>query len=340
MYAQDYEWLWNGTIVIGEVTLLVGDSGVGKGFTVAEIISAVTTGRQLPRDETLRCPRSAVMIGLEEDPACTTVHKLQAAGADLARVIDLSEVDSTSEYSTSATSEFRLPENLPELRKVLVQQRGEVGLVVIDPFTAVTSVSLSGNRGARDIMGALRNLARDFGIAILVVHHPVKGRSAAGGTGLSIKDRIGGSKGITDAARLVLGLDKDPESGQRLLSVIKSNISAADATPYRFQLSKGWPMRVEWLEEISETEDTDAMREPAEGTEARKLLDTLRANGGPMNPAVAACIANVKYTTARVNLSRLKAGGFVVATDRGMWAATLPVVTPADVLGKGEDNAS
>jgi RecA-family ATPase len=344
--SLDYEWLWNGVIVKGEVTILAGDSGAGKGFLVADIVSTVTNGGMFPRDLTERDAAGAVMIGLEESAEYTTIHKLRAAGADFDRVIDLSHVDSASDYTASGSGEFTIQakgggSNLPELRKVLEREANAgrpVGVVVMDPLSAMVDGALSSNTGSRDIMSSLRNVARDWEVAILVVHHPVKGRSSASGTGLSVKDRIAGSKGLTDAARLVLGLDLDTETGERILSVVKANICDKNATPYRFQLTKDWPMRVEWMDELADdTPAADVGIEPAEGTEAWKVLNTLREHGGPMNVVVLAAKAHVKATTARSNLSRLRERGLVVACERGMYDAS--VLVP-DALGDTEPAAT
>ncbi len=340
MYPQNYEWLWQDLLVTCEAPLLVGDSGVGKGYLVADIVAAVTTGRTMPRDDTSRDPASVIMIGLEEDAECTTIHKLSAAGADLTRVIDLSEVDSKDFFSGSRRREFTLQEDMPALRKCIREHGGEVSLVVLDPLSALSDRPLTATV-TRAIMASLRNLAREFGISVLVVHHPVKGRSSRNGEGLSIKDRIGGSKQLTDAARLILGLDRDPETGERILSVIKSNISDDSMTPLRFKLDGAWPMHVEWLEELADSDDSQDIHlgeEPAPDTEAGKLLFTLRKNGVPMTGKVLAFEAGVKYTTTRVTLMRLRERGFVTVNDRGFYTARSTIIDDAVVSPGNECN--
>ncbi len=327
LYPLDYEWLWQDAVVVSEVTMLAGDSGAGKGYLVADIVARVTTGRDMHHDDTLRDPASVIMIGLEEDKQCTTVHKLTAAGADLSRVFDLSEIDTVSEFSRSGNKAFTIQEDLGSLKQALADQMGEVALVVLDPLSAVSSKPLTALT-SRQIMSSLRTLARDAQIAILVVHHPVKGRSAAGGTGLSIKDRIGGSKSLTDAARLVLGLDKDAETNERVLSIVKSNICDDQAPPRRFKLAGDWPMRVTWIEDTEEdhsNDDDDS--EPAPNTEAGKLLAALRALTEPVNGKQLAYRAEVNGSTARVSLARLVDKKLAIKLERGLYLAARPEIT-------------
>jgi hypothetical protein len=344
---RNYDWLWSDVIVKNEATLLVGDSGVGKGFLVADIVAAITTGRSLPRDRRERNAASVILVSLEEDPECTTSHKLNAAGANPYLVHDLSETDSPSEHDTSNNRGFVLQEDSKALKEyvgacnlraaTMRQPEREIALVVLDPLSAMTDRSLSSTKAARDLMNDLRALARDLGTAVLVVHHPVKGRSSATGTGLSKKDRVGGSKALTDAARLVLDLVKDSQSGERVLSILKSNISDAEMTPLRFQVAEDWPdMHVEWIEELEADTTDDTTGEPAPGTVAYKVLTTLREYGEPMTPSVLGALAEVKCGTVRSALGRLCDAGLVAGLARGVYVATMYGVVRAETDVRAE----
>jgi hypothetical protein len=75
--------------------------------------------------------------------------RLRAAGADLARVHDVGDG-------------FELPDSLPQLR-VQLEAIPDLRLLVIDPLSAVSAVSLQANVTCRrNIVKPLQLLARDL----------------------------------------------------------------------------------------------------------------------------------------------------------------------------------
>ena len=71
--ARPVEYLWDGRIAYGFVTLLVGDPGMGKSFVAIWIATAVTSGVALPADERARQSADVVMANYE-DPAAETIR--------------------------------------------------------------------------------------------------------------------------------------------------------------------------------------------------------------------------------------------------------------------------
>lgn len=52
--AEKVEWLWEGRIPLGKLTILDGDPGVGKSvITMDDVAASVTTGRTFPNGEHL-----------------------------------------------------------------------------------------------------------------------------------------------------------------------------------------------------------------------------------------------------------------------------------------------
>src|SRR5215469_9085296 len=89
----DPEDLWAGKIPRAQVTLLVGDSGVGKDFLMCDLAARVTCGDRMPDGSPGVPAGHVIMIYPEDDPSTTTVHRLRAASADLSMVHDLTVVD-------------------------------------------------------------------------------------------------------------------------------------------------------------------------------------------------------------------------------------------------------
>src|SRR5690348_56409 len=256
------EWEIPGLVPKSFTTLIMGDGGVGKGQLWSNWAGLITTGARMPRvpaDEPPEAPRSVLLVTSEDDPNMSTAWRLRAAGADLARVYDMTE-------------DFSIPESLPELERQ-IDEIGDVGMVVIDPLAdnlgyvpgTKRQISLtSGNVTLRrHVMRPLERLARRHGIALVVIHHTVK------------SGRMAGSKGISDAARMVLRITRPDESSPlRLITVDKTNIaSGTDVVGYT--VSGEWPdVHVSYTDapEIGAT----PKREPST---LEKIVDVLRKYG-------------------------------------------------------------
>ena len=173
------EWLWPGRVPMGKVTVLAGEGGVGKSLVALDIAARVSRGAPWPdqgvasfefgvsglrmanaalqsdtRDaelETRDSPGSVVLLTPEDDLAGTVRPRLDAAGADLARVAEVRVAGPSQVLPRRA---FALAENLAAVRHA-VGMRGEVRLVVVDPVEAF--VRRRPRRG--DVEGVLSALA-------------------------------------------------------------------------------------------------------------------------------------------------------------------------------------
>jgi hypothetical protein len=222
--------------------------------------------------------------------------RLRAARADLHRVFDLTEG-------------FSLPASLGSLRDA-VAAIGDVRLVVIDPLTAVSSVHLSS--GAVKIRAQITNpleaFASDTGVALLIVHHFTKDGKT-----------VGGSKTITDAARVVLQVKRSATRDTvRELSVLKSNVgSDSSVVPYVIAGTSDRDVHVEWLLDDDTAERETSRRETPED----RVLGVLRDAGEPMTGQEVAGRLRMSYGDVRVALHRLSASGHVVSPERGTYAS-------------------
>lgn len=301
------EWEISGLVPKSFVTLIMGDGGVGKGQLWADWAGRITTGRAMPNapgDETPDAPRSVLLVTSEDDPNMSTAWRLRAAGANLGRVYDMTE-------------DFEIPGSLDMLASK-IDEIGDVGMVVIDPLAdnlgivpgTRRQVSLtSGNVTLRKhVMRPLERLARSKGIALVVIHHTVK------------SGRMAGSKGISDAARMVLRITRpDDTQPLRVITVEKTNIaSGADVVGYN--ITGTWPdVRVSYVDAPADTAPT---REPST---IEKIVDALKH--GALQTQELARRVGVDYGTVRTALTRGKATGEVVSPQRGVWA--LPSATDA-----------
>lgn len=210
--------LWPGWIARRHVTLVVAPGGTGKGMWTVDIAARVSTGRPWPGEsqEDTREPEAVVMVTPEDDANEAVAKRLAAAGADTSLVFDLTKLPDGSP--------FILPDSVPQLRAAIAQIEEmtgrKVGLVVIDPLMACVEKSIASNIAARKATDPLADLASELGPAVILTHHTVKSGAAAG------------SKGLTDAMRHVLHIDKPAglEDGPvRVVTVSKSNMAPTDS---------------------------------------------------------------------------------------------------------------
>ena len=93
-----------------------GAGGAGKSFFAADLAARVSRGDIMPDGTPGSLPAPVIFVGLEDSPEASTVHRLTAARADLANVIDASESPSGAQSDVTV--------DLPWLREVNDQAGG------------------------------------------------------------------------------------------------------------------------------------------------------------------------------------------------------------------------
>jgi hypothetical protein len=254
-------WLWPGRIPLGTITLLDGDPGLGKSLLALDLVARVTRGAAMPdasgsagsegTEGTEGAAGSvdggAVLLSAEDDLAATVRPRLDAAGADLQRVLAVQTV-LTYDQATGREVErgFALPGDIPLLAAAIGEV--EAKLVVIDPLMAYLDARVNSWRD-QDVRGALAPLARlaqQTGVAVVILRHLTKG------SGTNALYRGGGSIGIIGAARsgLLIARSPDDPEHERILASSKSNLGPPlPALRYRIApwTPEGDVPVVEWL---------------------------------------------------------------------------------------------
>lgn len=219
-------WLWDGRIPLGKLTILDGDPGLGKSTLSLAIAAHVSLGRPLPHSLEPRRAAGVVLLSAEDDLADTIRPRLDAAGADVTRILALRTVPGDDDMPPS------IPADLHLLEQAI--QRVDARLVVIDPLMAFLDAEVDGHKdqSVRRALHRLSKLAEDTGTAVVVVRHLNK---ATGGNPLY---RGGGSIGIIGAARAGMLVARDPDDQtRRVLATTKCNL-AAEAESLSFHLEQ------------------------------------------------------------------------------------------------------
>ena len=200
------EWLREGRIPLGGVTLLVGDPGLGKSL----LTCALAAGHG----------GTTLMATAEDSLSATVRPRLEAVNANLDHVyfVKMRRTDGISDG-------IKLPDDHAELDRLVA----EVGasLVVIDPITAhlPDSVNSWRDQSVRLALAPLHWMAEERRCAVVAVAHLNKSM------GVEPLYRIGGSMGFAAAARSVLLLardpdDEEPETGRRrIVAHVKCNVA-------------------------------------------------------------------------------------------------------------------
>ena len=258
-----------------------------------DLTARVTTGAPMPDGSPGGPPGDVIVASAEDDPNTSLVWRLQRAGADLGRVVNLCDVDGVP---------FSLPGHFQDLRRTIAAA-DNCRLVVLDPLAGLSDVSLTAVATVRKaIMRPLQCVARDFGVAVLLVHHTTKdGRTVAG------------SAGVVDTARSALMVTPDADDpAVKVVRVHKTNIGAPSTAPLRYRLEGDWPAtRVCWLD--AEASDT--------GPAMQRVLMCLRNSVRPLTTQQLASMCSLNHGHVRVIVHRLAKSGVIGSPAKGLYAA-------------------
>lgn len=308
-------WLWPGRIPLGKVTIVDGDPGLGKSTLVeGDIAARVTTGTPWPDGSP--CPKGAVVMLTAEDGLADTIRpRLDAHGADPARVVAFEAV----EYGPDDERPPSLALDIARIEAAVIRE-GAV-LVVVDVLMAFLGSRTDSYRD-QDVRAALTPLvkmAERTGCAVICLRH----LSKTGGANALY--RGGGSIGIIGAARAGLLVAPDPEDEtRRILAVTKCNL-AAPVTALAFRLTpddEHGCARITWdgatahtATQLLETVDPE---ERSAGDEAVEFLQSV-LEAGPLPAAEVKALARKAGLAERtVDRARKRAG---VTTKRDGFGA-------------------
>ncbi len=231
--ALPVAWLWPGRVPFGMLAILDGDAGLGKSAIAFDLAARLTRGGPMPFAADPPHPPAGVLLLCAEDSAAHTLRpRLEAAGADLARVVIPGE-----------DAIVVIPGDLPAVEALMVGHG--VRLVVVDPVMAFLAGGIDSNndQSARQALTPLKRLAERTGAAVLLIRHLNKkdGQGAA--------YRGGGSVAFTATTRSALVVGRDPaDPGVSVLAGVKCNVGKlAAAAAYAVEDRDGMPV-IAWGE--------------------------------------------------------------------------------------------
>lgn len=235
-------WLWPGRIPAGKLVTLDGDPSLGKSTLALSFAAHVTTGHQWPDGTPCAYDGAVILLSAEDGLADTVRPRLDAAGADVTRVIAVEGVPYLDEDGTRYLRPPTLAD-VDELAGAVVEHGAR--LLIVDVLMAFLPSKIDSHRDQdiRRIMSRLSAMAEATGCTVLVLRHLNK---VKGGDPMY---RGGGSIGIVGAARAGMLVAADPEDPTtRVLAAVKSNLGPMpEALTYRLESVEGTGVaRVQW----------------------------------------------------------------------------------------------
>jgi hypothetical protein len=232
------KWIWPGHLARGALELLAGIPGLGKSQIQCQYVACVTTGHTWPDDAPGIEPCRVIMLTAEDTTDTTLVPRLKAAGANLELVEELRAI-----HRNAKEEMFLLAEDMSKLEQ-MIRDRGDVGLVTVDPITAFMGHAKHfDSHRATDVraqLSPLKKLAEDTNVALSAVTHPSKN------AGPRALDHFLGSQAFIAAARLghlcVPEMEDTPDgakraTGRNFYTKPKHNITGAGPTlVYRMEM--------------------------------------------------------------------------------------------------------
>ncbi len=327
---EPVEWLMDGWLPQGALSILDGDPGLGKSTLTLDLAARVSRGWKMPPEggpDPSRQPGTVLLLGAEDSLKHTVRPRLDAAGADTARVISLEGMKVGDEDRDPV-----LPWDLFELAEWITENR--VQLVIVDPLMAFIEGEQDAHKDQvirRAVMRPLRKLAERLNVAILLLRHLNKNN---GGAALY---RGGGSIGITGGGRSSMLVGRDPHDPKRhVLAMNKINIAANPRSlAFRIVPADG-VSRIEWEGPCDLTRDDVLWHNTAQPPsherdqleEARRFLADM-LSGGPVRMVEveeAAHASLIAKRTLQLAKTALKVVSKKEARFQGAWFWSLPNV--------------
>jgi rubrerythrin len=320
----DVDWIAYGFLACGKLTVLDGDPGLGKSTIAIDWASKITRGDGIFDGSRGRKPRGVVHISEADDARDTIRPRVEAAGADLAKVGLL--------HFETADGESLLPE-FPRDGDALgdAVEAIDAALVVIDPLMLYLGAEINANRDAevRRALSPVIKAAQRTGAAILILRHFTKGGGA------NAMYRGGGSIAIAGTARIGLMVARDlktDETGRTgVLACFKNNLAPfPPALAYQLDSVAGTQVaRVHWIGDSTRT--ADSLLDTDERTQRDQASEFLASilESGPMTAKDIQREAREAGFSART-LERAKADLRVRVKKSGLggWYWQLPELPP------------
>lgn len=189
-------WLWYEHIPVGELTVFAGMPQKGKSTAAIDVVSRLTKGNDFPGSVKQVDACEVVILAGEDNPKTTTVPRLHAAKADVAKVHLIKGTKSGSKEWAIA-----LDKDLEVLRDFL-NKHPQIKLIVMDPVSSyIGDVDPNKPKEVRPFLMLLKKFAEEMNVSLLLIMHLSKNPD------VSALHRVGGAATWIEVPRSVWFFD-------------------------------------------------------------------------------------------------------------------------------------
>lgn len=338
------KWLGRGWLPLSEITVLVGEEGIGKSLYWVLVAAHITTGRAYPAINMPRRKPQDVVVIVTEDSAGEVLARLKLAGADINRVFVFCAEDDGSGNPVFGNA---MNGDMHTLDAMLSQEDIQPAMVVVDAWvdTVSGSLTLKDSQQARQAMHPWKILAQRHNVSVLLLTHTNRLNTA------NTRDLMGSTAVLRQKARMVLFAARvrtDKESSVQHLWVgpDKSNVTGI-ANALKFNVT---------VEQVREQSDDDpgttahltapsdacmtirdligewkrdeieAERKPTKKDSVREeLANYVTARGGTVpSKELTAHLEGLGFGKSSIEQAKKECGHTTKAGFGGAWVFTLP----------------
>lgn len=255
---KSVKWLWHPYIPLGKITIMQGNSGIGKTMLALNIAATLSNSEPLPGDTDPREPVYVIYNTAEDGLGDTIKPRLRAAGADLTRINTINE-----RVNTVTMTDERLEKSIIETG---------AKLLILDPIQAYLGSNVDMNKAneVRPIFAQLGRVAEDNECAIVLIGHQGKNQMYS-----ELQSLLGSTDQVA-AARSVLTVTK--HQNDKTLSLInhtKSSLSAKGKSLSFYIDDNGKIVWGDFIENAIKTDEERTTKTDA----AKQFLHDILASG-------------------------------------------------------------
>lgn len=295
---KSVKWLWYPYIPLGKITIMQGNSGIGKTMLALNIAAALSNGDPLPGDTQPREPINIIYNTAEDGLGDTIKPRLRSAGADLTRINTINE-----RVNTVTMTDERLERSVCEL---------SAKLLILDPIQAYLGAKIDMNKAneVRPIFAQLGRVAEDNECAIVLIGHQGKNQMYS-----ELQSLLGSTDQVA-AARSVLTVTK--HSNNKALSIINHTKSSLSAKGKSLTFSIDENGKIVWGDFVDITSNDDSEEKLTKRDFAKDFLRELLAGGAKSANKIYSA-ANEKQISDKTLQRSKKELGIISYSEGGMW---------------------
>lgn len=264
------EWVWDGWIPRGLLTVLGASQGSGKSFVATDLAYRIIHNQSFPNGAPIKRPGANVIYVDAEMVPQILNERAQNYGMDRSKLfLMLAEPGEMIDLGAA-----RYQERLTEMTAILKPE-----LIIIDSLSSIHNGGQNNVEDVRSLIGYLTRLGGWANCGLVLVHHirkPAGGGQRMMNVDLGMED-LSGSGYITQQARVVLGLHvvqtgpKFDPNGPREFKMLKNSIGQYPE-PLGFSFAPLHPAGVmlKW-----DTNAPQTYRAPSQMDECQEWLEDL-----------------------------------------------------------------